>query len=151
VFYSLEIREGMRMEASEALGTIHIKRESRYWGNLWSFRVFIDGREVGKLQDGEEAEFSVPPGTREVSMKMGYVSSKGMTVEVQSGKTAHLVCMCVWGLLSANIDAYQLPAPSRSSSELSPLEELEKLAALRDKGIITEEEFNAKKQQLLGL
>ncbi|MDR2554608.1 MAG: SHOCT domain-containing protein [Fibromonadaceae bacterium] len=30
-------------------------------------------------------------------------------------------------------------------------EELEKLASLRDKGIITEEEFNAKKKQLLGL
>jgi hypothetical protein len=41
--------------------------------------------------------------------------------------------------------------PSRSSSDISHLEELEKLAALRDKGIITEEEFNAKKEQLLGL
>ena len=33
----------------------------------------------------------------------------------------------------------------------SNLDELEKLAALRDKGIITEEEFQAKKKQLLGL
>ena len=31
------------------------------------------------------------------------------------------------------------------------LEELEKLAGLRDEGIITEEEFTAKKRQLLGL
>ena len=34
---------------------------------------------------------------------------------------------------------------------VSNLDELEKLASLRDKGIITESEFQAKKQQLLGL
>ncbi|PNX46429.1 MAG: hypothetical protein BV457_04070 [Thermoplasmata archaeon M9B1D] len=31
------------------------------------------------------------------------------------------------------------------------MDELEKLARLRDKGIISEEEFEAKKKQLLGL
>ena len=39
------------------------------------------------------------------------------------------------------------PPPSQDSY----LEELEKLAALRDKGIITEDDFNAKKSKLLGL
>jgi hypothetical protein len=33
----------------------------------------------------------------------------------------------------------------------SSLEDLEKLAELKEKGIITEEEFNAKKKQILGL
>jgi predicted Zn-dependent peptidase len=33
----------------------------------------------------------------------------------------------------------------------SYLDELEKLAGLRDRGVITEEEFEAKKKQLLGL
>lgn len=40
---------------------------------------------------------------------------------------------------------------SQPASEESYLNELEKLADLRDRGIITEEEFEAKKQQLLGL
>ena len=35
--------------------------------------------------------------------------------------------------------------------ETGYLDELEKLGELRDKGIITEEEFSAKKKQLLGL
>ncbi len=43
------------------------------------------------------------------------------------------------------------PAAAPSASEPSYLEELEKLADLRDKGIITEEEFEAKKKELLGL
>jgi hypothetical protein len=140
--------EEMRMEASDTLGTIHIKRESRWMGNLGSLRVFIDGREVGKLRNGEEAEFSTAPGTREVSMKAGrLVSTKRMNVEVQAGKTTHLVCMLVSGWVKQSIEAYQLSPPSQISS----LDELEKLAALRDKGIITEEEFNAKKEQLLDL
>ncbi|MFC1871377.1 SHOCT domain-containing protein [Chloroflexota bacterium] len=35
--------------------------------------------------------------------------------------------------------------------ETSSLDDLEKLASLRDRGIITEEEFNAKKRQILGI
>ena len=36
-------------------------------------------------------------------------------------------------------------------TQSSNMDELEKLARLRDKGIISEEEFEAKKKQLLGL
>ena len=39
------------------------------------------------------------------------------------------------------------PAPT----EADPYAEIEKLARLKDQGIITEEEFEAKKKQLLGL
>ena len=147
------------MEASYALGTIHIKRERRFTGSLGSFRVSIDGREVGRLRNGEEGEFSAPPGMRDVLIKASLVDTKRLTVEVQAGKTTHLVCMLAPGMLKSIIEAYQLAppsqpsmgAPSRSSSDISPLDALEQLATLRDKGIITEEEFNAKKKQLLGL
>ena len=43
------------------------------------------------------------------------------------------------------------PTPAADAGAPSYLEELEKLADLRDKGIITAEEFDAKKKQLLGL
>jgi Bacterial PH domain/Short C-terminal domain len=44
------------------------------------------------------------------------------------------------------------PAPVPAKSEISQLiEELEKLGALKDRGILTEEEFQAKKKQILGL
>ena len=146
-----------RMEASYAVGTIHIERRACIGAG--SFRVSIDGREVGRLRNGEEAEFSSPPGMRDVLIKAALGIKKRLTVEVQAGKTTHLVCMYVWGWPKLIIEAYQLAppsqpsmgSPSRSSSDISPLEELEQLATLRDKGIITEEEFNARKKQLLGL
>lgn len=43
------------------------------------------------------------------------------------------------------------PAAQPAAAAPSYLEELEKLADLRDKGILTTEEFEAKKAQLLGL
>ena len=42
------------------------------------------------------------------------------------------------------------PAPSPAPSE-SYLDELEKLADLRDRGVISPEDFEAKKKQLLGI
>lgn len=43
------------------------------------------------------------------------------------------------------------PSAAPSTGEPSYLQELEKLAELHDKGIITDEEFAAKKKSLLGL
>lgn len=42
------------------------------------------------------------------------------------------------------------PAEAQGTGE-DPLVTIEKLAALRDQGILTDEEFTAKKEQLLGL
>ena len=53
---------------------------------------------------------------------------------------------------SAATDATAAPTPAPApASAPSYLDELEKLGELRDKGIITDEEFEAKKKELLGL
>ena len=54
------------------------------------------------------------------------------------------------------VDELRKSSPAGSNAEPQPapssdLDELEKLASLKDRGIITEEEFEAKKKQLLGL
>lgn len=55
----------------------------------------------------------------------------------------------------AQLNADEEPAPpaAAAAAPAKPdyIQELEKLAGLRDKGIITDEEFEAKKKQLLGL
>ena len=42
-------------------------------------------------------------------------------------------------------------AAAPEAAESPQIEELKQLAALRDQGILTEEEFSAKKAQILGL
>jgi hypothetical protein len=49
----------------------------------------------------------------------------------------------------ATADAPQVAAPAADTND--QLAQLEKLAALKDQGILTEEEFAAKKAQILGL
>lgn len=44
-----------------------------------------------------------------------------------------------------------ITASTKIINQSSELDEIEKLAGLRDKGIITEDEFNTKKKQLLGI
>ena len=43
------------------------------------------------------------------------------------------------------------PAPTPAPSTDDSVEQLNKLAELRDQGILTEDEFTAKKKQILGL
>ena len=43
------------------------------------------------------------------------------------------------------------PAPTPAPSTDDSVEQLKKLAGLRDQGILTEDEFTAKKKQILGL
>jgi Short C-terminal domain len=43
------------------------------------------------------------------------------------------------------------PSPASAAPEPGYMVELERLAQLRDQGIVSEEEFQAKKKQLLGL
>lgn len=52
---------------------------------------------------------------------------------------------------AANAGAAPAQAAPAAAQQASYLDELEQLAGLHAKGILTDEEFNAKKQQLLGL
>ena len=45
----------------------------------------------------------------------------------------------------------QAPAPAPAASEADYTAELEKLAKLRDEGVISADDFEAKKKQLLGI
>lgn len=45
----------------------------------------------------------------------------------------------------------KMSSKEKGETKISDLNQLEKLAELKEKGIITEEEFNAKKKQILGL
>lgn len=52
---------------------------------------------------------------------------------------------------SRNNKAAQQPAAAPAASADDSIEQIKKLAELRDSGILTDAEFEAKKKQLLGL
>jgi len=47
--------------------------------------------------------------------------------------------------------AYEEPPPPAAAPEPDPIAQLKQLAALKDQGILTEEEFSAQKAKILGM
>jgi hypothetical protein len=62
-----------------------------------------------------------------------------------------LICMVVGLNKSETQTLREQPQAAEPRNVLSPVEQIEKLALLKDKGIVTEAEFQDKKRQLLGL
>jgi hypothetical protein len=51
----------------------------------------------------------------------------------------------------ADLQAQQQYAPPPAPAASDPIAEIQKFAALKDAGVLTEEEFSAKKKQILGI
>jgi len=81
------------------------------------------------------------------------------TTAVVAGTAAHMGAKSAQRSGAADQDQDQdqaAPAPADEpaapeAAESAQIEELKQLAALKDQGILTEEEFSAKKAQILGL
>ena len=56
-----------------------------------------------------------------------------------------------WAAEEAPQQAMQQPEPMQSAPADDTVVQLQQLAALKDQGILTQEEFDAKKKQILGL
>ena len=79
------------------------------------------------------------------------------TTAVVAGTAAHMGAKSAQRSGAADQDQVP-PAPAPADEPAAPeaaesaqIEELKQLAALKDQGILTEEEFSAKKAQILGL
>jgi hypothetical protein len=59
---------------------------------LRRYRVLIDDEEVAKLKPGEQKRFEVAPGTHEIQLKVDWGSSVPMTLTLEGGERANLLC-----------------------------------------------------------
>ena len=81
------------------------------------------------------------------------------TTAVVAGTAAHMGAKSAQRSGAADQDQDQVPPAPAPADEPAPpeaaesaqIEELKQLAALKDQGILTEEEFSAKKAQILGI
>jgi hypothetical protein len=124
----------------------------------WDFgfgqvKVFIDG-ETLKFKQTMVGEKSFPLGSTKVS-----VSKELMTMEISflvsgvSKETIKVPKSKKTIIMADEIEKYVNEYQSNhvKNSQSNDLDQLEKLQDLKTKGIITEEEFSAKKKQILGL
>lgn len=59
--------------------TIEIERESCFVGCILTFSVFVDGKKIGQLKNGEKKRFQLKPGLHEVYIKANWLYSPKVT------------------------------------------------------------------------
>lgn len=80
------------MDVSSGQSIIKIKKNEQFWAKGGRFKVFIDDKMVGKIEDDNTEEFSVEPGRHKISVKMGWTKSKEIMIQSDVGKTSRLIC-----------------------------------------------------------
>ncbi|MEN6622748.1 MAG: zinc-ribbon domain-containing protein [Smithella sp.] len=87
----------------EFVPTMEISRESGFVGCLLSFRVFVDGAEIGRLKNGEKKRFQLAPGLHELYIKVNWSWFSSPKESFLLKDFAKISCKPKIGLLGAAI------------------------------------------------
>ncbi|HWC54929.1 MAG TPA: hypothetical protein VG676_15190 [Chitinophagaceae bacterium] len=69
---------------------IIVSRSSEWMNRLRTYKVLINGNQVGMVKNGGTEEFSVQPGNNSVQCKVDWYSSKPFSIDIKEGETAYL-------------------------------------------------------------
>lgn len=98
-------------EPPVTVATIRIWRlRSKKRDRMAAWRVMIDGREYGRIKNGQQAAFAVPPGAHELKLKTApWCSSPAQSVYVGPGQTAEFSAEPGGGVLDACFSMWLRP------------------------------------------
>ena len=71
---------------------IAISRDSGYADRLRKYRVVCDATEIGRISDGESAEFAVSPGAHRLVLKVDWCSSEEVHFNIGTDQVVHFSC-----------------------------------------------------------
>jgi hypothetical protein len=75
------------------LARIQIRRCRTPWTDrLRSYKIRIDGEEVGEIQHDDEKTFEVQPGRHEIQLAIDWGRSQPVQLELADGDEAQLLC-----------------------------------------------------------
>ena len=73
-------------------GTIIFERPSRYSGSARKFKLLANGREIGRIDNGQEIRVQLPAGRYEIKAKLDFWSSAPLVVDIWPQQASRLVC-----------------------------------------------------------
>jgi len=114
---------------------------------FWVQRGFLT-RKVHRIPRGNIASVSFEQGVMWDSINLNVTGGDLPDTSLRVNRMRRSESQRIVDLLQ-NTRASETGRGSTDVKEMSKLDELEKLASLKDKGIITEEEFSARKKELL--
>jgi hypothetical protein len=78
---------------AESASKLEVTRVRRGTAGLFStYRVVVDGTQVGEVRRGQSRLVSVSPGRHEVHIEIAWTRSQSMEVDIAPGDTVRLVC-----------------------------------------------------------
>jgi hypothetical protein len=72
--------------------TLSLKRDSAFADRLRNYRVHLDGREIGRIGNGEDKDFAVTSGHHQLVMKIDWCRSNIATFDIGEGQNAKFSC-----------------------------------------------------------
>ena len=75
---------------------IVVRRPSSWKMFLRSVNVYIDGVRAGKVSNGRAVAFDVAAGTHAVDIRLQWIKTKPLEVEVGPGETVLVECRTEW-------------------------------------------------------
>lgn len=70
---------------------IIVSRPNQNYAVLCAYSLLLDGSKIGRIKNGETADFLIEPGNHNIQYKMGFSKSKPIQIQVLQGETAKLV------------------------------------------------------------
>lgn len=71
---------------------ITLARDSGYADRIRSYRVLLDGLEIGTISNGESKTFSVEPGAHELVLKIDWCSSNTVRFDLPEARSIRFEC-----------------------------------------------------------
>jgi hypothetical protein len=72
---------------------IHIERDQNLWiDRARAYKVVIDDQPMGEIRRGQSAEFVLPPGPHELSLRIDWTRSEMIVLDLTSGQDAYFQC-----------------------------------------------------------
>ena len=78
------------MEPGEA--SLTITRGTAFVDRARSYKVMLDGAELGRIKNDTTQTFSVPPGAHELHLKVDWASSPVVSFNVAAGQDVRYTC-----------------------------------------------------------
>jgi hypothetical protein len=85
--------------ASEGSCEVRIVRRGGYADALRSYRILVNGREVGAIARDSVLDIKVPPGRATIEARLDWGRSRPLTIEASPGRRTEIEVSNNWGAL----------------------------------------------------
>ena len=72
------------------MAKINIQRSNEYFNRIRNYRIYVDGKKVGTIENGESKDFEIEEGNHLIEAKIDWCGSPKVSVEIKNNETKTL-------------------------------------------------------------